>query len=61
MGALEALAYVAGGTVVIILLAWLAGCCRSHKTRPTHEEHLRPPRGEADDRSTPTHQVRSAR
>jgi hypothetical protein len=55
MGALETLAYMAGGTVVVVLLAWLAGCCRSHKTRPAHEEHPRSREGRTEDLSRPTH------
>jgi hypothetical protein len=42
MGAWTTLAYVAGAATVVILLSWLAGCCRSRKTRPTHEESTRP-------------------
>jgi uncharacterized membrane protein len=37
MGPWYTLGYVLAAVVLIILLAWLAGCCRSRKSRPGHE------------------------
>ncbi len=38
MGALLALGYVALATVVILLISWLFGALRAHKTRPHMDE-----------------------